>query len=174
MLFAAAGEADYAAEACGLLCSPRAVDHGRFGPGVARFRRVVAEFCGAEEDVPLGQGCAVVAAAASGGAEGVVGSVEAGRDEDMAAQSADGDEPEVGDGVFEDVRAVFGPESSLVFGVMEGVDAVPPAVAMGEAVVPVVGEIEDGEVENEGNCSHRVEKWEKSGERERRDAVSEQ
>ncbi len=47
--------------------------------------------------------------------------------------------------------AVVGPESELVFGVMQGVDAVPPAIAVGEAVAPVVGQIEDGEVENEGN-----------------------
>src|SRR3977135_2198691 len=82
----------------------------------------------------------------------------------------DGDQPDVGDGIFEDVRSVIGPERQLVFRMMQRVDAVPPAVAVGETVAPVVGEIEEGEVGDKDDCGPCGEKWEDIGKREGGDA----
>jgi len=165
------------------------------------------EFCCTEEDVPQGEGCAEVAASPAGGTQGVMGSMEAWRDEDVVSEPAiadagvrmrhaaeetepedeewelerrradgegDSDEPDVGDGVFENVRSVVGPEGQLVFGVMQRVDAVPPAISVRKPVARVVGEIQDGEGSDKADSGYRTKKWEKSREREGRDAVGKQ
>ncbi len=46
---------------------------------------------------------------------------------------------------------------------MQRVDAVPPAVAVGEAVAPVVGQIEDGEVENEATTGAEARNGRRAG-----------
>jgi hypothetical protein len=89
-----------------------------------------------------------------------------------ADDEADADEPDVGDGVFEDVRSVIGPEGQLVFGMMQRVDTVPPTVTVREPMAPVVGEIEDGKAADEDDDGPCTEEWENSGERGGRYGVS--
>ena len=81
------------------------------------------------------------------------------------------DEPYVSDRIFQDVRPVIGPEGHLLFGVMQGVDAVPPAISVRQSVTPIVGEIEDGEVGDEDDCGPCREHGDQAGKRRRRDGV---
>ena len=62
------------------------------------------------------------------------------------------DEPQIGDGVFKNMGSVIGPKGQLLFCMMQGVDPIPPANPVRDAVTPVVGEIENGKVGNKDGC----------------------
>src|ERR1700761_8254111 len=72
---------------------------------------------------------------------------------ELEGRNSDGkanhDEPDIGNGVLKNMRALIGPEGELIFRMMHRVDAIPPSIPVRETMLPVVGAIEDCEVYEE-------------------------
>jgi len=76
------------------------------------------------------------------------------REPDAQAHS---DQPYIGNRVLKDVRPVIRPRRHLIFGMVEGMDAVPPPISMGEAMAPIVREVEYYETQQEDKWRPRQE-----------------
>jgi hypothetical protein len=74
-----------------------------------------------------------------------------------ADNKAHRDEPYIRDRIFQYVRSIIGPEGHLIFGMMQGVNSIPPAISVRQPMTPIVGEIEKDEVRDEDNCGPRSE-----------------